>query len=174
MIDLSGRVAIVTGGASGIGRGICLTLAQQGADIAVADLNGEGAKATGSGGGADGPPGHGGAGGRAGAILGGGDVADRSQAARKGRHPRQRRGRGRRQGLAPATSGAGGGLGPGLRGECQGRGSDLGGRGRAHEGTARRQDHQHRLYRRAGGTPALPALLPCPRPPSSTGPRLTP
>ena len=46
MIDLSGRVAIVTGGASGIGRGICLTLAQQGADIAVADLNGEGAKAT--------------------------------------------------------------------------------------------------------------------------------
>ena len=46
MIDLTDRVAIVTGGASGIGRGICLTLARQGAHVAVADLNGEGARAT--------------------------------------------------------------------------------------------------------------------------------
>jgi NAD(P)-dependent dehydrogenase (short-subunit alcohol dehydrogenase family) len=38
MIDLSGRVAIVTGGGSGIGEGICQVLAQQGAAIAVADL----------------------------------------------------------------------------------------------------------------------------------------
>ncbi|MCY4654964.1 MAG: glucose 1-dehydrogenase [Dehalococcoidia bacterium] len=39
MIDLSGKVVLVTGGARGIGRGICLVLAEQGADVAVADLN---------------------------------------------------------------------------------------------------------------------------------------
>ena len=39
MIDLSGRAALVTGGGRGIGRGICMVLAEQGADIAVADLN---------------------------------------------------------------------------------------------------------------------------------------
>ena len=44
MIDLTDKVAIVTGGARGIGRGICLVLAEQGADIAVADMNGQGAE----------------------------------------------------------------------------------------------------------------------------------
>ncbi|MFC5973593.1 SDR family NAD(P)-dependent oxidoreductase [Halomarina salina] len=39
MSDLSGKTAIVTGGASGIGRGITLTLAEKGADVVVADLN---------------------------------------------------------------------------------------------------------------------------------------
>ena len=44
MIELTDRVAVVTGGASGIGRGICQVLAKCGADIAVADLNTEGAE----------------------------------------------------------------------------------------------------------------------------------
>ncbi len=38
-MGLSGRNAIVTGGASGIGRAICLRLARDGADVAVLDLD---------------------------------------------------------------------------------------------------------------------------------------
>ena len=45
MIDLSGRVAIVTGAASGIGRGICQALSEQGAAVAALDLDGPGAEA---------------------------------------------------------------------------------------------------------------------------------
>ncbi len=43
--DLSGRSALVTGGGQGIGRGIALKLAEQGADVAIADINEEGAAA---------------------------------------------------------------------------------------------------------------------------------
>ena len=41
---LAGKVAIVTGGAQGIGRGIVLCMAKEGADIAIADLKVDGAK----------------------------------------------------------------------------------------------------------------------------------
>ena len=42
---LEGRVALVTGGASGIGRATCEALGRAGASVVVADLNGEGAEA---------------------------------------------------------------------------------------------------------------------------------
>jgi NAD(P)-dependent dehydrogenase (short-subunit alcohol dehydrogenase family) len=44
--ELAGRIALVTGGASGIGRAIALKYAHEGAHIAILDLNLEGAQAT--------------------------------------------------------------------------------------------------------------------------------
>lgn len=44
MENLAGQVAIVTGGASGIGRASALALARNGVRVAVADLNAEGAQ----------------------------------------------------------------------------------------------------------------------------------
>ena len=41
--DLSGKVALVTGGGQGLGLGIVLKMAEQGADIAIADLSEENA-----------------------------------------------------------------------------------------------------------------------------------
>lgn len=38
MFNLSGKTALVTGGAMGIGRGIAIALATQGADVAIADI----------------------------------------------------------------------------------------------------------------------------------------
>ncbi len=42
--ELSGRIAVITGGASGIGRAAARLLASRGAHVVVADLNGEGAR----------------------------------------------------------------------------------------------------------------------------------
>lgn len=44
-MSLAGRNAVVTGGASGIGRSICLRLARDGADVAILDLDEPGAVA---------------------------------------------------------------------------------------------------------------------------------
>ncbi|MGQ9649857.1 MAG: 3-oxoacyl-[acyl-carrier-protein] reductase [Phycisphaerae bacterium] len=51
------QVAVVTGGARGIGRAICLGLAQQGATVVAADLNFEGTKAVAEEAGTNGLPG---------------------------------------------------------------------------------------------------------------------
>jgi NAD(P)-dependent dehydrogenase (short-subunit alcohol dehydrogenase family) len=45
MKELAGKTAVVTGAASGIGRGIALALGAEGMRVAVADLDGEGAAA---------------------------------------------------------------------------------------------------------------------------------
>ena len=46
LFDLKGRVALVTGGGSGLGRVFCETLAEFGADIAIGDIDEEGALKT--------------------------------------------------------------------------------------------------------------------------------
>ncbi|MDR7607301.1 MAG: SDR family oxidoreductase, partial [Armatimonadota bacterium] len=43
-MEFQDRVALVTGGASGIGRATCLALAARGARVAVADINAQGAE----------------------------------------------------------------------------------------------------------------------------------
>jgi NAD(P)-dependent dehydrogenase (short-subunit alcohol dehydrogenase family) len=48
MFDLSGRVAMVSGAASGMGKAMSIALAEAGADVTLADINEEGAQTTAS------------------------------------------------------------------------------------------------------------------------------
>ena len=43
---LAGKIAVITGGASGIGRAVCKKFAEQGAKVVVADLQQEAAQKT--------------------------------------------------------------------------------------------------------------------------------
>ena len=45
-MELNGKVALITGGAQGIGRIICEELAEQGAHVILGDVNLEGAEKT--------------------------------------------------------------------------------------------------------------------------------
>jgi len=45
-MDMSNRTALVTGGASGIGKAVCIAMAEAGASVVVTDINEEGGKAT--------------------------------------------------------------------------------------------------------------------------------
>ena len=45
LFDLSGKVAVVTGGGDGIGKGACMILARAGASVMVSDLSLEKAQA---------------------------------------------------------------------------------------------------------------------------------
>ena len=46
MFDLSGRVGLVSGAASGMGRAMSLALAEHGADLMLADINLDGGRKT--------------------------------------------------------------------------------------------------------------------------------
>src|SRR4051812_35691028 len=46
MFDLTGRVAVVTGTARGMGRSTAIALAEAGADVLITDINAEGLQAT--------------------------------------------------------------------------------------------------------------------------------
>ena len=46
MFDLTGRVALVSGAASGMGKAMSIALAEAGSDLMLADINAEGMKVT--------------------------------------------------------------------------------------------------------------------------------
>ena len=46
LFDLTGKVAVVSGAAQGMGRATAIAVAQQGADVVLVDRNTEGAEAT--------------------------------------------------------------------------------------------------------------------------------
>ena len=46
MFDLTGRVSLVSGAASGMGKAVAMAVAEAGSDVVLADINEAGAEAT--------------------------------------------------------------------------------------------------------------------------------
>ena len=148
-MQLEDRIALVTGGARGLGRGIALVLAERGADVAVCDINLDGARQTADEIGATGRKA------KAYAV----DVTSQAQLrdtvaaaiAEFGRIDILVNAAGviGAPGFEDTTGSREEGLGPDLRCECEGHRAGVGCGQSAHERAALRQDSEHRLARRA-------------------------
>ena len=151
MESLNGKVAVVTGGASGIGRALSLAFAREGARVVVADLDDAGMAEHRRGGGPGGQRGHRRQDRREPARAGPG--ARRPRVRRDGRRPRAVQQRGRRP-LGRARVGHPPGLGMGDRRQSLGRDPRRRGVRPADDRPAR--PRAHRQYRVDGRAHRLP------------------
>ena len=142
---LDGQKAIVTGGGSGIGRATCRRMAEEGAQVAVFDLNGESAEAVAE---------------EIGGIAFGVDVGDpdalrrcRRRGGGRARRPVHHLQQRRHLRLQQAARDGPGRVGPGAAGEPDRRLGRHPGRRAPHAGRRRRLHRQHGVHQRdeAGG-----------------------
>ena len=146
---LAGRTALITGAGSGIGRETALLFASEGANVVVADRDGEGARVTAAGDRRCGRPRARGDGRRRAGRRGGGRGRRGRAHLRRAARAVQQRGDLPRRGR-PARRHARGGLGARDRREPEGRLPRLQVRDPGAVARGRRLDHQHGVVRRGG------------------------